>query len=183
MTMKDEQIFRKVQTAIAEALRVSPAEVQIDSVLAKELDATSLDFVDTVFRLETEFSVSFYEGGMLEKLAGVFGPGTLTSQGRLTELGAEVLRRRMPEIDPSRIEPGMPQNVEALYTPATWVRVVKELLDARPDTCTNCGSEDLTAMRPSVLLCGGCGAEISCPTQEELLVAWAQRTAESLKHA
>lgn len=180
----DEQIFERVQSVIAETLRISLEEVKMDSVLGDELGATSLDFVDIIFRLQSDFKISFYEGGIIEKLSEIFGADALSVNGRLTELGAEIVRLRMPEVEASKINPGMPlAGIEALFTTATWVRVVKDLLDARPQKCINCASEKLQPIRPSVLLCEACKNEIPCPSQEQLLTEWANKISKSFVNA
>ena len=184
MKFTDEQIFKGVQFVIAETLRIAPEAVQMDSVLDGDLGATSLDFVNIVFQLQTDFKISFYEGGIVEKLSEIFGADALSVDGHLTELGAEILRLRMPEIEPSKINPGMPlAGIEALFTTATWVRVVKELLNARPQKCTNCASEKLQPIRPSVLLCEACKNEISCPSQEQLLTEWTEKISKAMVNA
>jgi len=182
MQWSEEEILKHVRSIVAETLRLSPEEVKSDAALVEELGAESLDFVDMVFRIESEFKVRFYEGGLIEKLSTVFGPDALSQEDRLTDLGAKVLRLRMPEIDPSEIDPGMPLvRIQALYTPATWARAVKELINARPRACSNCRSRDLKPTNPSVLLCPTCNTEVSTPTQEELIEAWATRISKSFK--
>ncbi len=176
MTYTDEQIVAGVRESIAEALKVPLEAVRPDSVLTDDLDAVSIDFVDIMFRLEARFGVTFHPGNPLERLAESFAGRPLSRDGSLTGLGAEVIRRRMPEIDSSRVAAGLLLgNVQSLYTTATWVRAVRELLDARPRACPACRGSDLEPARPSVLRCRGCGAEVSCPTQSEVLTAWARR--------
>lgn len=179
--MEEKQILQQVQSIIAETLRISPEEVKPGMALGHELGAESLDFVDIIFRIQSEFKIHFYEGGLIEKLSEVFGPEVLSDGDRLTDLGAEVLRRRMPEVDPSKINPGMSAtSIGSLYTPATFVRLSKELIEAGPRVCSSCGSTNLKATAPSLLLCQACRAEVLTPTQEELVEAWAKRTSKSL---
>jgi acyl carrier protein len=180
MRYTDEQIRQEVCSIIAEVLRISTDEVKMDAVLGEELGAESLDFVDIQFRLEDHFNIHFSPGGLLATLSETFGHEALSENGQLTEFGAEVIRRRMPEIEPVKIYAGMPVAIEALYTPATWVRTVQELLDARPHCCSCCGSEHLKPVKPSRLVCDTCHAEFGCPPQEELLAVWAKRIADAL---
>ena len=82
----------------------------------------------------------------------------------------------MPEFDESKIAPGLRVLViPRLYTTRTWVRGALELLNARPRKCSKCGSDRLSAVRVSILLCQDCQAELPCPTQEDLLTDWAQQ--------
>ena len=179
MTYTDQQIFETIRASIAKTLRIPPETVGMDSGLAGELGLDSLDFVDISFQLESQFKITFYQGNIIDKLSEFFGAASLSQQGRLSELGAVVLRRRMPEVEPSRIFAGMSVfEIEDLYTPATWVRVIGELIEARPKTCTACGWEDLKPARRSVLVCSGCKTELACPTQEQLLEIWARRVSD-----
>src|SRR5262245_36913132 len=125
MSYTDGQIVDGVRQAIADALKVPLDDVRLDSVLTDDLDAVSIDFVDIMFRLESKFGVTFHPGNPLDRIAQRFGPGALTRDGALTELGAEVVRKRMPEVDGSSVSAGMLLgNVQSLYTTATWVRAV-----------------------------------------------------------
>ncbi len=174
MKYTDDQIVQIVREEIADALKVPLEEVKPDSVLIDDLDAMSIDFVDIMFRLETKFNVTFHPGNPLDRMAEAVNPDALSRKGHLTDLGAEIIRLRMPEIDASSVSPGMPAgNVQALYQTSTWIRAVKELLDARPGSCPSCGSQDLEPVRPSVLQCRACEVEVKCPTQGELLGVWA----------
>ena len=175
-TMKytDDQIVEIVRESIADALKVPLEDVTLNSTLTDDLDAMSIDFVDILFRLESKFNVTFHPGNPLDRMAEAVNSDALSREGNLTDLGADMIRRRMPEIDASRVSPGMPAgNVQALYKTSTWVRAVRELLDARPGSCPSCGSQDLEPVRPSVLQCRACEAEVKCPTQGELLGVWA----------
>ena len=175
MTWAEDQIVAGVREAVAEALKLSVDEAGVDAVLSEDLDATSIDFVDIMFRLETAFNVTFHSGNPLDRLSESFPGAELVRDGVLTDLGVEVVRRRIPEIDGSKVSPETPVgNVLALYTVGTWVRAVREILEARPDTCRTCGSRELRAIRPSVLECAGCSREVVCPTQADILDAWAQ---------
>ena len=171
----DQEIYESVRQAITAIRRDLGNRVTPECELGAELGLESLDYVDIEFRLETTYGVEFYHGSALEKLAELLAPRQLEEDGLLTADGAAVLRLRLPEIDPERLQPGLPTaGIEAKFTPRTWVRVVKELLRARPQVCRSCGSARLEAVRPSLLRCAGCGAELRSTDGEECLVAWAR---------
>ena len=172
----DDAVVAGVREAIADVLKVPITEVGPDAVLVEDLGVMSIDFVDIMFRLEAKFNVTFHPGNPLDRLASAAPSVVMAEDGMLTQRGAEVLRRRMPEIESSKIDTGMSVlNVQALYTTSTWVRAVKELIDARPTVCPSCGSAELRPVQPSLLQCGTCEAQIKCPTQIEVLAAWAER--------
>ena len=178
----DEDIYLSVRKAIAETLRQPEEVVTPDSRLGEDLGGESLDFVEIEYRLETEFGVEFYHGNAIERLGELLTPRELERDGLLTGFGAAVLRLRLPEIDPGRLCEGRPvTGIQASFTPRTWVRAVKELLEARPTSCPHCGSDQLVVAEPSVLCCDACDREVACPDGEICLVAWARRVTPQLE--
>jgi acyl carrier protein len=173
MNPNDDTILERIQVVIAETLRIPRESVRPDSLLHDGLGAESLDFVDIEFKLETEFGVEFYHDSVMEKLSELFAPRQLEADGRLTAFGAEILRLRMTEAPEGAFQPDGPANPAAVFTPRTWLRAVRELLDARPTTCPHCGSAELAVTAPSVLRCGGCGKQIMAPAGGECIEAWA----------
>ena len=184
MKFSDDEILEAVRESIADVLKIPLEDVKPDSVLTDDLEAVSIDFVDIMFRLESRFNVEFHAGNPLDQIAQSFEPGSLSRDGVLTYLGVVVVRQRIPEANASKVLAGMPVgNIQAIYTTSTWARAVKELLQARPDVCPSCGSESLEPVRLSVLICEACQKEIECPTQTEVLAAWATEAFSSCTRA
>ena len=52
-------IFEKVRDAIAEQLEMNPDEITLDSDLTKDLKTDSVDVIEIVMGLETEFGLEF----------------------------------------------------------------------------------------------------------------------------
>lgn len=183
MMSSDDQILNRIRSVIAEVLRTKVEEVGPHAALGEALGAASLDYVDIQFRLEQEFGVQFFQGSTVDKLAELFSPCPLEKGGLLTAFGSALLRLRLPEVDPARLQEGQPvAAVEALYTPRTWVRVIKELLSARPTVCPACGSRSLTTVEEGLTVsCTNCSQRIPCPSGEECLELWAKGAAASLK--
>ncbi len=176
MDHTDAEIFECVRAIIADTLAIEREEVKMDSVLSEELHAESIDFVDIMSRIETELNVQFCEAGVFDKLEELFGADVLAVKGALTELGAQVMRERMPEAGEGKLAPGLlVLKIPRLYTTRTWVRGTLELLNARPRTCSKCGSDRLSPVRISILLCQECQSELPCPTQDDLLTDSAQQ--------
>ena len=177
---EEKALFERIREIVAQTLRISPEEISLESVLTEDLGAESIDFVDIVFRQEQEFKVKFFPGSAFDKIEELFDPDALSRNRLLTEQGAEVLRERMPEVDAAKIYTGMPvAEISRLFTTRTWVRTVKELLEARPTECPQCGSDRLEVIRPTSMVCEACDEELTCPTHEEVLEAWAKRRKES----
>ena len=98
----DNDLVAGVREAIADVLKVPITEVEPDAVLVDELGVLSIDFVDIMFRLEEKFNVTFHPDNPLDRLAAAAPSVIMAEDGMLTQRGAEILRRRMPEIDPSK---------------------------------------------------------------------------------
>ena len=177
MAISEEKIVETVKQVIGEALRIEPQAVTLDACLVDDLGAESLDFIDIAFRLERTFQVELLRETFLDKAAEIIGKGVWERQGALTARGAELLRRRMPEVNPVHIAEGLPvEEVNRLFSVRTWVRVVQEVLDAQPTRCPTCGAEPLAVAKPRhinlVLTCGACGGEVSPPSGEALAERW-----------
>ncbi len=186
MTMipSDQEILAQVRKSIAKVRRIPIETVQANSLFVNDLGVDSMDFLDILFGLETHFGIEFIAVNVFDKLSELLAPKKLEENGILTSVGAEVLRRRLPEIDPDRLEEGKPAlGIEAHFTPRTFVRAVKELLNARPQACPDCQSDRLEVARPSVLECKGCQAEIRCPTAPEVVEIWARNLMSSTPEA
>jgi acyl carrier protein len=173
MAVSEEEIYTEVRRAIADTLRISPQRVTPDALLFHDLGAESLDFVDIEFHLETHFGVELYHGSAVERIAELLAPQLLEERGVLTVFGATVLRRRMPEVRPERLQPGQPAaGIEGAFTARTFVRAVREVLEARPHSCPRCNGSELVSAKPSGLVCQSCSAEVRCPTGEDCLERW-----------
>ena len=93
MPTKDE-VFEKVQEALVEALGVDDDEVTPEATLVGDLGAESIDFLDIVFRLEKAFDIKIPRGELFPE--DVWTNAEYVQDGKVTEVGLEELRRRMP---------------------------------------------------------------------------------------
>lgn len=96
-TMSRDEIFKKVQEVLVDALSVDEEEVTPDAVIRDDLGAESIDFLDIQFRLEKEFDIKIPKGEMMpEDLAG--NPD-FVQDGKITDAGLAELKSRMPHAD------------------------------------------------------------------------------------
>jgi len=93
MPTKDE-IFEKIQAALVDALGVDDDEVTPEATLVGDLGAESIDFLDIVFRLEKSFEIKIPRGELFPE--DILTDGQYVKDGKVTELGLEKLRERMP---------------------------------------------------------------------------------------
>ena len=60
--MANEELFKKIRTALVDALGVDDDEVTPEATLVGDLGAESIDFLDIVFRLEKTFDIKIPRG-------------------------------------------------------------------------------------------------------------------------
>ncbi len=128
---RQDEIFQAVRKCAADVLAVDAGKITKDASLIDDLGAESLDFLDLVFQLETEYNVKIPRDGIRvaaqEGLADGFEQG-----GVLTNEALERLRILMPEVDAARIAPGLRTHQLAnLFTVETFVRLVAWRLAAQ----------------------------------------------------
>ena len=121
---RQDQIFATVRACVADVLAIDPAKVTPDASLIADLGAESLDFLDLVFRLETEYGVKIPRDGI--RLAAQDGLADGFDQGGvLTEEALERMRILMPEIPASKLASGLrTHQIPELFTTETFVRLV-----------------------------------------------------------
>lgn len=121
---RQDQIFATVRACVADVLAIDPSKVTPDASLIADLGAESLDFLDLVFRLETEYGVKIPRDGIRlaaqDGLADGFEKG-----GILTDDALERMRILMPEIPASKLASGLrTHQIPELFTTETFVRLV-----------------------------------------------------------
>lgn len=175
MKESEEAVFDAVRKAIAEALEVEEEKVTMEASL-EDLGAESLDFMDIAFKLEKAFNVQLLKVGVLEKMSEVVGEGVLEKNGVLTEAGADLLRKRMQEVDPSRIAPGLVvDKLNSLFKVKTVVRGLREVLEAQPTHCGACGAEGLVPQGRKKLRCPTCEWEVIPPSGDDVVEEWVRK--------
>lgn len=172
-TWTQEEVEERVMNAVAQALDLDPGEVKVSSALQAELGAESLDYLDIAFTLEREFKIQFPRADLLKRASDHFGEETLVKGGFVTDLGLEMLRRGMPEIDPERFQPGLRAvDVPRIFTVATFARVVMRLLEAKqlaPQTCLECGAPTAESDTTPEFICTSCGKSFLPPSSDDVL--------------
>lgn len=173
MVLDERQMAETVRQVIADALKLPVERVTLDAYLIEDLGAESLDFVEIAFKLEKAFGVGILKDNIMEKAIEVIGEGVLEKSGRLTSVGVRMVRHRMPEVDPSKVIEGMHvEDLNGLFTVGTWVRVVREVLEAMPEKCPVCGAPELESIKPMVLKCKTCGGEVPAPSGDDVARQW-----------
>ena len=125
---RSDALEQTVIAIVAEALSVDPEEVSLHSSLMDDLGAESIDFIDIVFRLESEYNLLIPEeelwAGSMEIDAN--DPDAI-------ERGVAGLREKMPDFAWDRFPNGVKKNdLPRLITVETIVDYLRKLVDSAP---------------------------------------------------
>lgn len=169
-----EVINKKVIEAAAQALDMEPDEISLDSSFERDLGAESLDYLDIAFALEREFKIQFPREDLLHRASDHFAEEALvTNDGTITELGLELLKKGLPEIDPELLKPGLrAEDLRPLFIVETFARLIERLLQAKhefPRTCPDCGAPLVESEVTPEFTCTGCKKNIPFPTGDDLI--------------
>jgi acyl carrier protein len=102
MPLSRDEIYKKVQDVLIDALGVDAEEVTPDAVIKDDLGAESIDFLDIIFRLEKAFSIKIPRGEMMPE--NLSSDPNLVQGGKVTAAGIAELKQRMPHSDFSEFE-------------------------------------------------------------------------------
>jgi len=103
MTMSRDEVFRKVQGVLVDALGVDEDEVTPGATLMGDLGAESIDFLDIVFRLEKAFGLKVPREELFPA-EGLLNDPELVNSGRLTDKGLAALREKVPHMNLAEFE-------------------------------------------------------------------------------
>ncbi len=106
MAMTHDEIYKKVQDVLVDALGVDAEDVTPTASLRADLGAESIDFLDITFRLEKAFTTDPAQPFKIAK--GELFPdemdATLVQENKLTDAGLAEVKRRLPHADLTELE-------------------------------------------------------------------------------
>src|SRR3954471_21079281 len=126
--MTRDEIYKKVQAVLVDALGVDEDEVTPDSVIRDDLGAESIDFLDIMFRLEKTFGIKIPKGELMpENLAN---DPNIVANGVVTPAGIAMLKDKMPHsnFDEFEKDPKF-DNMSKLFTVNAIVNYVQQKLE------------------------------------------------------
>jgi len=130
MAMSRDEVYRKVQGVLVDALGVDDDEVKPTATLREDLGAESIDFLDIVFRLEKAFTTDPTKPFKIPR-GELFPENVLTDpqyvqNGKVTPLGLAELKKRMPHSDFTEFQQDPDVNkMQALFTVDAIVNYVE----------------------------------------------------------
>jgi acyl carrier protein len=172
----EPEILARFARLVAESLRIDPSAVTADAYL-DDLGAESLDLAEITMEAEEEFGVLIAQKNILRTATEVFGEGVLHRDGKLTEEGRRLLRRRLPELA-SRDEVTVAELGKLFLRVGTWVRMIAELMEHTPGECARCGAAFGKPVAGR-LTCRSCGETCDLLSGEDLNRQWVQRYYET----
>jgi acyl carrier protein len=128
-TMTRDEIYKKVQDVLVDALGVDDDEVTPEAVIRDDLGAESIDFLDIMFRLEKAFGIKIPKGEMLPE--NVANDPNFVQDNKLTATGVAELKKRMPHSNFAEFEKDPTvDNMSKLFTVDAIVNYVEGKLKA-----------------------------------------------------
>src|SRR5262245_24699582 len=97
MGMSRDEVFRKVQEVLVDALGGHAEDVKEDAQVMSDLWAESIDILDIVFRLEKTFAIKIPRGELFPE--DMLNNPEYVENGRMTAKGLAQLRQSMPHAD------------------------------------------------------------------------------------
>ena len=127
MAMTRDEIYKKVQAVLVDALGVDEDEVTPNAVIRDDLGAESIDFLDIMFRLEKAFGIKIPRGEMMP--GNLSNDPSIVQSGVVTPGGIAELKRRMPHTDFAEFEkdPKL-DNMSKLFTVDAIVNYIETKL-------------------------------------------------------
>jgi acyl carrier protein len=169
-----EIVEQKVRQVVAKSLELELDEVHLTDSFERDLGAQSLDMLDIAFTLEREFRIQFPQTDVLQRAAAHFGEDALVQDGIVTDFGLNLIRKSMPEVDPSALPSGAAAaDIVKLITVATFVRVVMRLVEVKgdfPRACPACGAQTEESDVMPEFVCSNCGDIRPLPTGDEVML-------------
>jgi acyl carrier protein len=102
MAVTKDEVYKKVQTALVDALGVDEEEVTPQATMVGDLGAESIDFLDIVFKLEKSFGIEIPRKELSPE--DLLTNADYVQDGKVTPAGVAELKRRMPFVDFTKFE-------------------------------------------------------------------------------
>src|ERR1041384_3988620 len=123
--MTRDEIGERVAQALVQALGVSRNDITLDTSLAGDLEAESIDFLDVVFRLEKDFGIEIARGELFPQ--ELLRDPAMVSNGQITAAGVAAIRERFAFTDLSALKPGI--SVDTLMNDMLTVKLIVDYVE------------------------------------------------------
>lgn len=170
--VKRERVEEEVRQALAATLRADAQAIDLDASIVDALGATSIDFLDVNFRLESAFGLQLATQLVLDHVEEELGEGkAIDRNNQITRAAAELLRMHLG--DHPDLKAGMyADEVSRLVTPETLVSAILSITSHLPTACTHCKASAWQSTDGAKVVCGACSKDAEYPSGDELTRAW-----------
>lgn len=165
-----ESVITTTREILAQLLVMDLVEVTAHSSLVEDLSADSLDIVDLSFQLGRHYGCTLPKTSVLDHAVAVFGDAShFVDNGRITQVGVELLEQSLSAYAPKQLCPGMqPADVFAATTVRNWAEQCYRVFDHLPPACPECGAAQARLNERQQVVCCGCSARLT-PTEGDLI--------------
>jgi acyl carrier protein len=126
-------IFETVKRSIVDSCGIDEAEIKLESTLFADLGIDSIDMVDILYAIESEYNITLKASDIDKDARSELQGQAYEVDGVITEAGLEALRRRMPEIDQARLKPGVTvHEIIKLITVHSLCKAILQKLATKP---------------------------------------------------
>lgn len=179
------EILDIVSGVLANVLGLAPDDIDVNSAIADDLGADSLDFVEMNATLEKRLNLSLPKKSTLEQAGRLVGQADLfyNKQG-LTPEGVDLLRHSLSQY--VHLKPGM--TMHDIFNATTVMNVANlchALLNHLPAACPECGHQEARLSAAGKAVCGACSAPLRPRHGDEadVLISTSYLEEKSLKTA
>lgn len=100
-------IFNNVQEAIAESCGIEKDEIQMNSSLFNDLNIDSIDMVDILYTLESEYDIELKVSDINKEAIEELGDQPFEIDNIITPEGLKALKNKIPDIPAESLEYGI----------------------------------------------------------------------------
>jgi acyl carrier protein len=132
----EQEVFEKLCRLIQNVLGVKSEEVTREKTLVGDLGAESIDLLDLSFLIEDTFAITIAPNEFETEVKKVLPGGVFERDGFLTPEAVEELRKRLPQVDQTRLKPGLRKaELPSLLTVDVFVKLIhgKVVAGGTPD--------------------------------------------------
>jgi acyl carrier protein len=128
--MTEQIILERLRPLVSEVTGARPEEIRPESRLMMDLGAESLDLLDLSFLIEEEFGILIEPNELERRARQRLAGGVYERDGHLTPEALVELRAALPQLDPSRLVPGLRKaDLPSLLTVGAFVGIIRRKLD------------------------------------------------------
>lgn len=130
--MNFDSIFEKVKLVIDESCGIESKDIQLNNTLFGDLEIDSIDMVDILFELESEYNIELKISDLEKRSKEELEGKPYEIEGVLTKEGLETLRANMTEVDPALFVEGLTvHQLMNLFTVHSLCKLVAHQLEVK----------------------------------------------------